>query len=69
MNKILRKIRRKNIRIGFAEYQFSSKIAEVIAQEAGGEVLFLDPIGGQKNRETYLEMMRYNVRVMERAMK
>jgi zinc transport system substrate-binding protein len=69
MNKILRKIRRMNIRIVFAETQFSSKIAEVIAQEAGGEVLFLDPIGGQKNRETYLEMMRYNVRVMERAMK
>jgi zinc transport system substrate-binding protein len=52
-----------------AEPQFSPKIADAIAQEAGARVLMLDPIGGEKGRETYIDLMRYNLAVMEKAMK
>ncbi len=69
LNKILKELKRINTRIVFAEPQFSPKVAEAVAQEAGGKVLFLDPVGGQKNSETYLDMMRYNVDAMERVMK
>jgi len=69
LNKILQELKRLNIGVVFAEPQFSPKVAEAVAKEAGGKVLFLDPVGGQKNRETYLDMMRYNVDVMERVMK
>ncbi|MDA8432722.1 MAG: zinc ABC transporter substrate-binding protein [Nitrospiraceae bacterium] len=56
------------IGVVFAETQFSPKIAEAIAQEAGGRVLMLDPIGGTKGRETYVKMMRYNLSLMRKAM-
>lgn len=67
--KILSELRRIKARIVFAEPQFSSRIAEVIAREAGAKVLFLDPLGGQEGRETYIETMRHNVSVMEKAMR
>jgi len=58
-----------NTRVVFAEPQFSPKIAETIAKEAGGRVLFLDPVGGQKDKETYIKMMLYNLSIMETALK
>lgn len=66
---ILRLIRGLKTRVVFAEPQSSTRIAEAIAREAGGEVLILDDIGGQKGRETYMDLMRYNLSVMEKAMK
>ena len=56
-------------KVVFVEPQFNPKIAEVIAKECGAKVLYLDPIGGQKGRETYIDMMRYNIAVMESVMK
>ncbi|OGO01198.1 MAG: hypothetical protein A2Y72_02535 [Chloroflexi bacterium RBG_13_53_26] len=54
----------------FAEPQFSPKAAETIAAECGAEVLFLDPIGGAdlEGKDTYIELMRYNVEQMTLAM-
>ncbi len=69
LQKILVELRRFRTKVIFAEPQFSPKTAEAIAAEAGGKVLFLDPVGGQKGRETYIDMMRYNIAVMEQAMK
>jgi zinc transport system substrate-binding protein len=69
IDQILNELRRLKIGVVFAETQFSPKIAEVIAAEAGGRVLMLDPIGGTKGRETYIEMMRYNLALMRKAMK
>lgn len=69
ISKILKELKRINIKVIFAEPQFSAKIAEAIAREAGGQVLILDPLGGQKGRETYIELMRYNLAVIEKAMK
>ncbi len=66
---IIREINRIGSRVVFVEPQFNPKIAEAIAKESGARVLFLDPIGGQKGRETYIDMMRYNITVMESVMK
>jgi zinc transport system substrate-binding protein len=69
IEKIIREIKRIGSRVVFVEPQFNKKIAEVIAREGGASIAYLDPIGGEKGRETYIDMMRYNVSVMERAMK
>jgi len=69
VSRIIETLRRLNTRVIFAEPQFSPKIAETIAKDAGARVLFLDPIGGQQHRETYIEMMKYNLAIMEKALK
>jgi ABC-type Zn uptake system ZnuABC Zn-binding protein ZnuA len=66
---IIREINRIGSRAVFVEPQFNPKIAEVIAKESKARVLYLDPIGGMQGRETYVEMMQYNIGVMERVMK
>jgi zinc transport system substrate-binding protein len=69
IEKITGEIKRIGSKVVFVEPQFNPKIAEVIAKECGAKVLYLDPIGGQKGRETYIDMMRYNIAVMEKVMK
>jgi len=74
---IIETARRIGAKAIFAEPQFSPKAAETIAAESGAQVLFLNPLGGalrqaQDEAEgptSYLEMMRYNVAQMEKAMK
>lgn len=67
---LVKDLRRMNARVVFAEPQFSPRIAEAIAKEAGARVLFLDPLGASNapDRDTYLKLMRYNIDQMERAM-
>jgi len=69
--RIVKELKRSNIRVVFAEPQFNPKIAEAIAKEAHARVLFLDPIGASNapDRDTYIKLMRYNLSQMERAMK
>jgi zinc transport system substrate-binding protein len=61
--------RRIGARAIFAEPQFSPKAAETIAAESGVQVLFLNPLGGAEGPTSYLEMMRYNVAQMGKALK
>jgi ABC-type Zn uptake system ZnuABC Zn-binding protein ZnuA len=65
---IVKAIRHYHIRAVFAEPQLNPKVADVIAHEAGVKVVMLDPIGGLPGRETYLELMRYDLRQMKDAM-
>ena len=53
----------------FAEPQLSPKAAETIAREIGGEVLLLDPIGGEGlvGRDAYTDLMRYNTEMLAQA--
>lgn len=62
--------RAHDVRAIFAEPQFSTKAAESIAAESGAKVLLLDPIGGPglEGRDSYLDLMRYNVGQMKGAM-
>ncbi len=52
----------------FAEPQFPTKAAQVIAAESGAQVLLLNPLGLPPDYD-YLEMMRYNLGEMAKALK
>ncbi|MBA3018716.1 MAG: zinc ABC transporter substrate-binding protein [Desulfobacteraceae bacterium] len=67
---IISLIKQHNIRAVFAEPQLNPKVAEVIAREANVKVLLLDPMGGQdiKGRDTYFDLMKYNLNVLQEAM-
>ena len=69
VQKILDEVRKMKTRVIFAEPQFSPKIAHAIAEEAGAQVLMLDPVGGGRGRETYISLMKYNLIMMEKAMR
>jgi len=63
--------RELNVKVIFAEPQFSTKVADTIADGSGAKVLLLDPIGGPKlaDRDSYVAMTRYDVGQMGEAMK
>ena len=67
---IVSSIKSYQIRAVFAEPQFSPKVADVIAREAGVKVLILDPLGGETlaGRDTYIGLMTYNLQIMKEAM-
>jgi len=52
----------------FAEHQFPTKAAEVIAAESGARVLILDPLGIPPDYH-YIKTLRYNVAEMARGMR
>jgi zinc transport system substrate-binding protein len=63
-------IKKYGIKVVFAEPQLNPRVAEVVAREAGGKVLFLDPIGGRPPYGgDYLKLMRYNLASLDAAMK
>jgi zinc transport system substrate-binding protein len=58
------------IKVVFAEPQLNPRVAEVIAQEAGVRVLRLDPMGGgPPYGSDYLKLMRYNLAMLDQALK
>jgi zinc transport system substrate-binding protein len=63
--------RKDHVTTIFAEPQLSSKTARVIANELNGQVLLLDPLGGENipGRNGYIALMRYNLSVIARGMK
>jgi zinc transport system substrate-binding protein len=68
--KVIDVARELNIKAIFAELQFDPDRANTIAEDIGGRVLFLDPIGGAnlEGRDSYIQLMRYNVEQMALAM-
>jgi len=68
---IVAMIKRDHIRAVFAEPQLNPRAAEIIAREAEVNVLLLDPLGGPnlKGRDTYIGLIKYNLNVMQEAMK
>ncbi len=53
----------------FVEPQFNSKAAKKIAAELGINIAVLNPLGGTKETSTYIKLMRYNLKQMEKALK
>ena len=62
--------RERQIKVVATEPQFSTAVAEIIVQEIGGEMIILDPLGGPElaQRESYLNLMRYNAAVLKDAL-
>lgn len=70
IQRLVAEIKGHGIKVIFAEPQFNPRVAEVIAKEAGVRVAFLDPLGGRPPYgNDYLALMRYNLAVMEEAMR
>jgi zinc transport system substrate-binding protein len=70
LQKIVAAIKEYGIKVVFAEPQLNPRVAEVIAREAGGKVLLLDPMGGRPPYGgDYLKLMRYNLAILDEAMK
>lgn len=67
---IVGSIRKHGVKAVFAEPQLNPKVAEVIAKEAGVKMLMLDPMGGPgiKGRGNYIDLMKYNLAVLQEAM-
>lgn len=70
LHNLVAAIRRYGIKVVFAEPQLNPRVAQVIAQEAGVKVLMLDPMGGRPPYGSdYLQLMRYNLAVLDQALK
>ncbi len=67
---IVAMIKKHRIRAVFSEPQLNPRAAEIIAKEADVKVLLLDPMGNPrlKARSTYINLMRYNLNVLQEAM-
>jgi len=68
---IVAMIKKYHIRAVLAEPQLNPRAAEIIAREAEVNVLLLDPLGGPNliGRATYIDLIKYNLNVMQEAMK
>ena len=64
---IIRTARAIGAKAIFAEPQFSTKAARVIAEESGAQVLLLDPLGRPPGYR-YLDTMRYDLAQMRKAL-
>jgi zinc transport system substrate-binding protein len=70
LQRIVAAIKKHGIKVVFAEPQLNPRVAEVIAREAGVKVLLLDPMGGRPPYGgDYLKLMRYNLAILDEAMK
>jgi len=54
----------------FCEPQLNPAVAKQLAEEIGGEVAYLDPLGGEdlENRNSYIELLLYNIMKLEKAL-
>jgi zinc transport system substrate-binding protein len=70
LQNIVSAIHHFGIKVVFAEPQLNPRVAQVIAQEAGVKVLLLDPLGGRPPYgNDYLQLMRYNLAILNQALK
>jgi len=71
INKLVDEIKKQGITVVFAEPQINPKAAEVVAQEGGAEVKFIDPLGNPEKPDvsTYIKLMQHNVAVMAEVLK
>jgi ABC-type Zn uptake system ZnuABC Zn-binding protein ZnuA len=69
LSNLIGTIHRFGIKAIFAEPQLNSRVAEVIAREAGVKVLRLDPLGGRPPYgQDYIQLMRHNLATLDQAL-
>jgi zinc transport system substrate-binding protein len=69
MAQLIETARRIGAKAIFAEPQFSPKAAQAIAEESEAQVFFLDPLGSSLDDPSYLNLMRYNLAQMAKALR
>lgn len=65
---LTKKIKETGTKAVFYEPQLSDKTARIISESAGIGLYLLDPVGGDKGRENYSDMMLYNARTFKKAL-
>ncbi|MEJ2032432.1 MAG: metal ABC transporter substrate-binding protein [Deltaproteobacteria bacterium] len=68
LERLIKKIRRLNVRALFTEPQLPVRPARVIAETADLKLYQLDPLGGIKGRQSYEEIILYNARTLRKAL-
>jgi len=58
-----------NVKALFSEPQLSNEIIKPFADDTGLNVYILDPLGGINNRQSYIELIKYNVDTIYNALK
>ena len=53
----------------FVEAQFPNRLAQMIAEDSGISVIKLDPLGDSQTIYHYIDLMRYNLAQMEKALR
>ena len=66
---IVQLIAQHGVPVVFTEPQLPPRAAETVAGEAKVKVIGLDPLGGVAGRNSYVELMRYNLGQMARGLK
>lgn len=69
IREIVQTAKRLKVKAIFAEPQLSPKAAQVVAEEAGVEVLMLNPLESSSGSSSYIEMVRTNMDQIEKALK
>lgn len=62
------KIKSAGTKAVFYEPQLSDRTARLIADNAGIGLYLLDPVGGDKNREIYQDILLYNAQTLRKAL-
>jgi zinc transport system substrate-binding protein len=63
LEKLGAKTRQEHLKVVYAEPQFSTKAADVLAQAIGGQVLMLDEVGNpdDPSRDSYLKLLQFDL--------
>jgi len=69
LNEFTNTIKNENIKVIYAEPQFSTAPLLPIAADLKITLSFLDPIGGTPGKETYIDLMRYNLNQLTSQLK
>ncbi len=65
----IRLIEETDVKAVFAEPQYPESAANIIAEESGATLYFLDPcVTGEETKDAYLDAMRKNMEVLEEAL-
>jgi len=69
LQELINRVRHERIRVIVSEPQLNEKIPHMLARETGAKVVVLTPLpGGLPGTETYLDMLRYDVMELAKAL-
>ncbi|MCW5786984.1 MAG: zinc ABC transporter substrate-binding protein [Nitrospira sp.] len=69
LHSLIETIKRDHIRVIISEAQLNQKVPQLLARETGAHIAVLTTLpGGLPGTETYLDMLRYNVLQLARAL-
>lgn len=66
---LVKEIKRSKARAVMVEPQFSQRLGQTLAQEAGVKTAVVDPIGGSSGGKSYFDLMRNNAMRFEEALR